>query len=325
LNEPEPLPLVRYFGKRSAVTLGILVAVILGGLGSIALFFATDAAEAYRSGMQLWVTALLVGYVVGIVLLEVRRSGGELARLPGWDPPRHGAAPSNPFAVNRHPRALMAFTLGGIAFGLVFNVYVEGLVYQALVGMSLTWAYAWGPPLLMVLWGVVFHALWILIDNAFLLARIGEHEVRVDLNDVGALDVFANAGTRHMLLLVGGLAVFPIQSIFGGGRSPLDLLPGLLIVVPVGLFLFVWPVLAVRRAILRAKRDELAQIDLLLASAPHLEDRYVLLSLLRRQVVSIPAWPLSLRNLARLALYLVIPPLTWVAAAFVDAFVSRLV
>jgi hypothetical protein len=324
LKEPELLPLVRHFGKRSPVALGCVIGVVLGGLGSIALFFSTDAAEAYRSGMQLWVTALLVGYVVGIVLLEVRRSGSELARLPGWEASRHGAASANPFAANRHPRTLMAFTLGGIAFGLVFNVYVEGLVYQALVGKSLTWAYAWGPPLLMVLWGVVFHALWILIDNAFLLARIGE-QVHVDLNDVGALDVFANAGTRHMLLLVGGLAVFPIQSIFGGGLSPLDLLPGLLIVVPVGLFLFVWPVLAVRHAILWAKRDELALIDLQLAAAPHLDDRYVLLSLLRRQVASIPAWPLSLRNLARLALYLVIPPLTWVAAAFVDAFVSRLV
>ena len=116
LNAPEMLPLVRWFGQRSPVALGCVIGVVLGGIGSTALFFAPDAAEAYRSGMQLWITALLVGYVVGIVLLEIRRSGAELERLPGWDPARYGAAGANPFAVNRHRRTLIAFTLGGIAY-----------------------------------------------------------------------------------------------------------------------------------------------------------------------------------------------------------------
>ena len=319
--QPRRLPLVRWFGNWPPLRLGIVATVIVGGLGSLALPFARDSVELYRSGMQLWLAAAVVGYLLCIVLLEIRRSAADLQPLKL----RPGAAvgTTNPFTLNRHPRALAAATIGGVAFGLLFNIYIGGLAYQMLAGVQPTLAYAWSPFVLVLLWALVFHAIWILLDNSFLLARIGEHDVRVDLNDPGALDVFANAGTRHLLLMVGGLAVFPIQGILGGGLEPFDLLPAVLIIAPVGLFLFAWPVLAVRRAITRAKRGELASIDAALAKQSHLSDRQLLLSLHRRQVAAIPAWPVSLRNLARVALYLVIPPLTWVAAAVVDTLVSR--
>jgi hypothetical protein len=177
----------------------------------------------------------------------------------------------------------------------------------------------------MSLWALVFHASWILIDNARLLAYLAEHDVAVNLDDRRALDVFAESGTRHFLFLLGGLAVWPIQSIFAGGLAVIDIAPSVVVVLPVALFAFLWPVLAARRALQRAKAEELAKVDSLMRHETRLGDRYLLLSLHRQRIEGIPAWPLQLQNLARIALYLVIPPLAWIAAAVVDNLVSRYV
>jgi hypothetical protein len=318
------LPLVRLAGDRSPLLIAGTAVLVLGALGSLVLPLGRHPAEIYRAGIQLWTTVFATGYVLWILLYEIDRSGADLrALLP--DRARADVGRDNPFARNRHPGILLAFTLGGMAFGIVFNVLVDGVLHQIMTGRAMSWAYAWGPPILVVLWGVVFHAFWILIDNARLLAEIGEHDVRIDLNELSALDVFADAGSRHFLLLLGGLAVLPIQAILGEGMDLRDIVPGIFIVLPVAIYLFVWPMLAVRRAIQRAQAAALRAIDEALRSLTPLEDRHLLLSIRRHQVAAIPAWPVRLRNLGRLALYLVIPPLAWVAAALVDAMVSRYV
>jgi hypothetical protein len=319
------LPLVRRFGSRAPLTVAVVAALIAGGLGSLCLPLARDAAETSRAAIQLWTTSFTLGYVLFIVLFEAKRGASDVDCLA--KSLRPDARPLDPalFARNRHPRALLATTVAGVLFGVVFNVLLDGVVYQMITGVAPTWAYAWGPPILMMLWGLVFHAFWILIDNARMLAHIAEHDLAVNLDDRSALDVFADAGARHFLFLVGGLAVLPVQSILAGGLALRDIVPSVVIVLPVAILVFLWPVLAARSAIERAKRGELARIDPLLRATEHLDDRYLLLSLHRHRIEQVPAWPVKLQNLARLTLYLVIPPLAWIAAAIVDTLVSRYV
>jgi hypothetical protein len=325
---PDDLWLVRTFGRRSPVLVGLTVTLVVGTLCSAAVVAGAvngvRGEELYRSGMQLWANSVAVGYIVWVVLYEVRRSRADLVELA---PLLKTSSTLDPeiFARNRHPSALTAFTLAGVGFGLFFNVLVGGVLYQWLAGIPISWEYGWGPPLLVTLWAVAFHSIWILIDNSRLFAQLGEHDTRVDLNHLERLDALTNSGARHMLLLAIGLSVIPVQGILGGGLRPADFVPALVVILPVGLFLFARPALAVRRAIVRAKRAELERIDAELSRAPELSDRHVLLAIHRRNVASSPEWPVSLTNLARLALYLVIPPLAWVAAALVDSIVSRLI
>jgi hypothetical protein len=213
--------------------------------------------------------------------------------------------------------------VAGALFGIFFNYVVEGVLYQWVNGIPISWEYAWGTPLLVVLWTVAFHSLWVLIDNSLLLARLGEFASRVELDRLGKLDAFTSAGARHMLLLVIGLAVIPAQGILGGGLRPPDFVPALVVILPACLFLFAWPAFAVRRAIVRTKRAELEQLDALIDGAALHSDRHLLLSIHRRHVAESPEWPVTLRNLMRLAFYLVIPPLAWIAAALVESLVSR--
>ena len=49
------------------------------------------------------------------------------------------------------------------------------------------------------------------------------------------------------------------------------------------------------------------------------------LLLYRREITAAPEWPFDTSVMGRLALYLVIPPLTWVGAALIEMLVDRAV
>ena len=46
------------------------------------------------------------------------------------------------------------------------------------------------------------------------------------------------------------------------------------------------------------------------------------LLILRREVLSAPEWPFDTTTMGRLALYLIIPPLTWIGAALIEIVVD---
>lgn len=320
------LPVVRWFGRRTPWQTGLSAALTLGFVGSFALLAGAVQSVApdrlLQSAIQLWVNTTAIGYALGIARYETRRLCADLDGI------RHllvdAAALDDPrlFERNRHPRALLLITLAGALFGAAFNYQTNGLLGQLLDGRPPAWEFAWGPLVLITLWAVVFHVLQVLLDGARLLSRIARRHVRVDLVTLAGMDVFANAGIRNLLMLIVGLAVIPIQAILAGNLRPMDFLPALSIVLPAGMILLALPVLAARNAIADARARELGRIDEALRGAEEHSDRHLLLALYRAQVAATPAWPLSLRSVARIGLYLVIPPLTWVAAALVETLVS---
>ena len=74
--------------------------------------------------------------------------------------------------------------------------------------------------------------------------------------------------------------------------------------------------------IMVAKQEALARVTAVLS--PLLEEEHpdyrTLEPLLtyRREVIDAPEWPFDTSVLGRLAIYLIIPPLTWIGAALID-------
>lgn len=87
------------------------------------------------------------------------------------------------------------------------------------------------------------------------------------------------------------------------------------------------------RSMQALRRDELARIRRAIAGDADalgespLADRLEALDLAgllvyQREVMDLPIWPLEARQWGRLVLYLVLPPLSWVAAAVVEELVQ---
>jgi len=169
----------------------------------------------------------------------------------------------------------------------------------------------------------------------------------VDLRRVFPIDQPAFSGARWLLALaLAGVLVafFWICGVFshlGESRTEAGVetswgeipaaayVPGLLATgVPI-LLLAARPVWPVHRRIAATKREALArvqeEIDALAPPGQALPaDLPTLAPLLtyRRELQAAPEWPFDLGVMARLAFYLIIPPLTWVGAALIENVVN---
>lgn len=276
----------------------------------------------WRSGVQLWINSLTVAYLVAMCLFESRRLDVDLAELrPALRPGPWHDDPTL-FVRNHRPRSLLAVSVAGTLFGLVFNIVTGGTLGQLVSGEPVRWEYAWGPPVLLLLWTLLFHVLWVMLGHTRLLVRIARQAVRVELSRLDVFDPITNAGIRQLLLIIIGLAVIPTQGILTGHLAPMDFVPALAIVLPVAMALLVTPLYGVYRAVAAARAAELMHLDADLERAGPRSDRALLLALYRHQLAAMPAWPLSLRRFGRVGFYLVIPPLAWVAAALVESGLS---
>ena len=182
--------------------------------------------------------------------------------------------------------------------------------------------YLWVPVLIPLLWATALPALWLLLRQSVFVHRLGR-EVHVELGDQRALGVFTDIGFRHMLIIIVGLSVIPMQAILSGSIQINDFVPALIATTPVALAVLALPILVFIVASLRPERRtrpthrEIRRFD-------RDGERYLLLVLYRRQVVDTSEWPLSAGSASRVVLYVVIPPLAWIAAAVVENLVSNL-
>ncbi|MCB1843012.1 MAG: hypothetical protein KDI09_08645, partial [Halioglobus sp.] len=70
--------------------------------------------------------------------------------------------------------------------------------------------------------------------------------------------------------------------------------------------------------------SECIQRDSLFALDATRQQRLATLLVYRRELADLPGWPFDISNVTRLSLYLVIPPLTWVAAALIENVVDAM-
>ncbi|MGE0626099.1 MAG: hypothetical protein AB7I04_16710 [Pseudomonadales bacterium] len=213
----------------------------------------------------------------------------------------------------------------GLAAGLGHNALL-------LAGSDLTEALPHPPTALttlltVVIWIVMTTAISSLVENAVLFARLGRH-TPVPLLDIRALMPFGSVAVSSTLAMVGAQAAFPLM-FFQTDVSYLAYVPGLIATTVPLIYLFAAPVWPVHRRIVAAKRAELDRIGSLVRSVAGRDAQSVRaygdlapLLVYRREIAAAPEWPFDSTVMGRLALYLVIPPLTWVGAALIELLVD---
>jgi len=164
--------------------------------------------------------------------------------------------------------------------------------------------------------------------NAKLFNRLAAL-VRIDLLNARAITPFAGVAVSSTLAIIGTQAAYPLL-IADQDINPLAFLPGLVATVIPMLLLFFWPVWPIHRRLHSARLGELERLDNAIARLPRpaLTDPAALIEFnallaYRREIAEVSEWPFDVSVVTRLLLYLIIPPLTWVGAAFVELLVDR--
>ncbi|HEY6599326.1 MAG TPA: hypothetical protein VIZ30_08435 [Pseudomonadales bacterium] len=218
----------------------------------------------------------------------------------------------------------------GTVAGIVHNValtYPEGLV-RSFFASPAEAAVICGT---LLVWIVMTTVVTGLFQIATVFARLATR-VRVDLLQPRALTPFARVAVILTLGIVGAQAAFPLLWL----DSTLSLTasaPGFIGTAIPMVFLFLMPLLPIHRRIAAAKAAEIARLDAAIAASTRSQDesdgrgfddvvRLTALLAYRREIETVHEWPFNMGVASRLAIYLVIPPLTWIATALIQHFVE---
>jgi hypothetical protein len=300
---------------------GAAIAVGLAAISAVPVVIAYlsgyDVELVYRSAVGIGVNSVAVGYIVGWPVFEyVSR---DLERLVPLLNTETAVQARQELARTYSNRGVTIARAIGIAYGVVASAQVLIDVARGQTGATL---YLWVPLLVPVLWATILPALWRLLRVTWFVYRLGG-QVRIDLGDPRGLGIFADVGLRHLLLIVIGLSVIPMQAILTGGLGLIDFLPPLIVTVPVAVIVLALPMWGIHRAIVTAKDAELERATAAMRDAAADSDRHLLWWLYRQHIAQSPDWPVAARSATRIALYVVIPPLAWVGAALVQDAVAN--
>ena len=165
-----------------------------------------------------------------------------------------------------------------------------------------------------------------------IFARLGANHLRVTLLNPVTLAPFARVSISSSLAIIGALAMFPLIGL-ESGMNMMEILPGAMATLPALVGLFFIPIWPVHRRLAEMKHEQLGDINRQLESrleacgedlsSAQLAELAPLLTY-RREVQAAPTWLFDGDNISRLLLYLVIPPLTWIAAALMENLVDSL-
>lgn len=231
------------------------------------------------------------------------------------------------------PGWVVALQVGaGAALGLTHMAFVLGspgaLVDEALASpgdaVSLLGA--------VLVWIVMTSVISMLMQQAVIFARLGAKNARLTLLNPTTLAPFARVSVSASLAIIGALALFPLIG-FESGMNLAEILPGALATLPALVGLFFIPIWPVHRRLAAMQHAELAAINRELEArlevtgehpSPAEVEQLAPLLAYRREVQNAPTWLFDGDNVSRLLLYLVIPPLTWIAAALMENLVDSL-
>ncbi len=165
------------------------------------------------------------------------------------------------------------------------------------------------------------------------MSRISEGLSSMDLLELRSLQPFTRQGLTNALLVLGWVTIAGLMVVTESGFGTLGVLLGLATLFVAGAALLL-PLRGVHRRIRTEKEHELDWLDARIAEqrnslkAGRSEDVSGSLADLlayRDLVRAVPDWPIGTSSWARFALYLLIPLLSWAAAALVERFVNTLI
>ena len=184
----------------------------------------------------------------------------------------------------------------------------------------------------LLIWVTMTTAIGVLIGNAQLFGQMG-HRMYIDLLHSPSLLAVAQLAIMSTLSVIGAQILF-VFLILDSQADSLDILPGFLATMLPMLLLFFLPVWPLHKRLQHAKREELAIVNRELRrvrpqsfttfeDTQHFDEVNRLL-IYRREIKQVSEWPFDMPALTRLGLYLILPPLTWVAAALIENLVDSL-
>jgi hypothetical protein len=215
--------------------------------------------------------------------------------------------------------------LAGIGHNILLAGSPTGLLQRITSGISAV-SIAVGAQLV---WIVMMFVVAALLHNARLFYRLASR-TNINLIDPSRLTAFARVAVASTLALVGAQAAFPVLWV-SPDSSAVAMIPGLIATAVPMLFLLALPIWPIHRAIEEAKGNELKRVNEQLRAMPGLADGAAQLApvnqllIYRREIAGVNEWPFNAGVATRLAFYLVIPPLTWIAAGLIDVVIERLV
>ena len=323
MDYPLPIRFIQLIIKRISrpvLLVGLTIWVFLLGLyivtGSIyptgLLVGFQDPLEA--TGMFLLFSAL-PAYLLGGLVAQVRATPGIVSTLSKILKEEHQPVLQQMDHIRYWQVGVLAGLLNALAFNipwevLVFNPGSTGFVF------SLTLAFAQ-----CITWSAVGLVLTAGLYNAFVLYRVGKL-VNIDILNLDSLNSFGQSSLRGMLIIVGALAMMPLQAIDQEFRW-VNYQNGILVGVPAIFLLMLVSNWSVHQRIREAKKLELDRLDKEIIMAPRTLDDVSLnrlnALLQRKQLVShLRNWPMDFSLVTRILFYVLIPPLAWAGAALVE-------
>ena len=299
-------------------------AVIFAGVLLPYLILSASSEPAVPTGIDLDVAlffAVLFAYMIPVHHLIMQRSLNALEQLR----PRLSADPELAdrcaYRLLNKSRAMQLSVLAvGLIAGILHNTLIVGEAgldlssYGSVLNILITIA----------IWVVMTATIASLIDCAVLFKRLTQR-VQFDVLDTRQLTPFGTVAVSSTLALIGAQAAFPLL-IIGSETSWVSFAPGLVATGAPMILIFLLPVVPMHRRIINAKQAALAQVSRelapLLASDPQNFTALQPLLTYRREVLATSEWPFDTSVMGRLAIYLIIPPLTWIGAALIEILID---
>lgn len=176
------------------------------------------------------------------------------------------------------------------------------------------------------LWVVMLTTLTKMIINAVIFSKLG-NVATPDLLRPSRQAPFGSAAIRPALFLIGILCAYSVLAISDGNPFNNGVWFGFISCVVSLIGIVILPMRGIRTRVESAREELLGTLDRRLealnssdlgaASAETLRDMDTILDM-RERVSQAPSWPVDLAGLRRIVLYIVLPPLTWSAAALVE-------
>jgi hypothetical protein len=168
-------------------------------------------------------------------------------------------------------------------------------------------------------------AAWLISSRTFAgiaMMNLGKH-YPISLYKLSQVRPFGRMAILDLLFAMGIIALIPLQSLDFEIRW-VNYQDAILFVVPVAIAMTLLPMWGVHRAIINQKRSKLADMQLLVDNADH-DDPVSMEALLshRDRIADLATWPLDVKLVSRIALYVILPPIAWSAAAMVEMFLER--
>lgn len=185
----------------------------------------------------------------------------------------------------------------------------------------------------LLVWLLLMTTNYALVQNALLLAKLGQR-IKVDLLTSSHHVAIARVAIVSTLSIIGAQSLFVLLMI-DADANWISFIPGTVVTLVPMFALFLIPVLPLYHRMRDAKTKELLAIDTQIrALRPNadsaLDDLTSMgdlnqLLLYRREIRRVSEWPFDVPALTRLAFYLILPPLTWVAAALIENVVDTVI